>query len=46
MEALPDGFRLTFTEPVDPATAGDLAELPSEGMDLYLPVEVWQPDGR
>ena len=25
MEALPDGFRLTFTEPVDSATAGDLA---------------------
>ena len=25
MEALPDGFRLTFTEPVDPVTAGDLA---------------------
>ena len=25
MEALPDGFRLTFTEPVDPASASDLA---------------------
>ena len=25
MHAKPDGFELTFTEPVDPRTAGDVA---------------------
>ena len=46
MHARPDGFELTFTQPVDPKTAGDLEVVHDEDVHLHLPGELRQPRGR
>ena len=46
MQAKPDGFELTFTEPVDPATAGDPKSYKLQHVHLHLPGRLRQPRGR
>ncbi len=44
MKALPDGFTLTFTRPVDPATAADPASYPVTAWTYILQKEYGSPE--
>ena len=46
MQAKPDGFELTFTKPIDPKTAGDVASYKMRDFHLHLPGGVRQPRSR
>ena len=46
IHARPDGFELTFTEPVDAEAAGDAEVVRCQHVHLHLPVELRQPRGR
>ena len=46
MKLTPDGFDLTFTEPVDTATAAEAEQLRAHHLPLHLPVRLRQPRSR